>query len=232
VQADRLGQPAEACAHYRQIESRYPLDVDRFIRPARRGRRECQLYLDAESAYRSADYETAVGLYEAFLLGNPAIAIRHASQAHLLDALLKWGRALDDAGDQERALDRYRFVRDSGLDRGGHLAAYGQDVRIHKTIADLYLAWGDELLAAGEVPADASSAGDPQAAVATYRRILQDTGDPGLWDQAESRMVDAYCAWVTQLHEQGQADRAAGLCLELALELPSIGVDRCVECTP
>jgi tetratricopeptide (TPR) repeat protein len=180
------------------------------------------LYLDAESAYQSAEYKTAVQRYEAFLLSNPAIAVRYEAQAHLLDALLKWGRTLDEAGERERALDRYRFVRDSALDRGGHLTAYGEDVHIHKTIADLYLAWGDELLAAG----------DPQAALITYRRILRDAADPSLWDQAESRMVNAYCAWVTQLGNHGQADRAAGVCIELAREFPSTAIDRCVACNP
>ena len=56
--------------------------------------------------------------YEAFLLNSPAIALRQEAQSRLLDALLKWGGELAEAGERERALDRYRFIRDSALDRG------------------------------------------------------------------------------------------------------------------
>jgi tetratricopeptide (TPR) repeat protein len=222
AQADRRGQPADACALYGQIERGFPLHVGRFVRSAYRGQRACQLCLDAESAYRSGDYERAVALYEAFLLGNPAIALRNETQAHLLDALLQWGRALEDAGERERALDRYRFIRDSALDRAGHRTAGAPEVRIHKVVSDLYLAWGDELL----------EGDDPQAALATYRRTLHDAADPSLWDQAEDRMMDVYCAWAAQLREQGQSDRAAGVCVEFSLEFPSAGPARCPVCTP
>jgi tetratricopeptide (TPR) repeat protein len=222
AQADRRGQPADACALYGQIERYYPLHVGRFVRSAYRGWRACQRYLDAESAYRSGDYERAVALYEAFLLGNPAIALRNEAQAHLLDALLQWGRALEDAGERERALDRYRFIRDSALHRGGYRTAGAPEVRIDEVIAGLYLAWGDELL----------EDDDPQAALATYRRTLHDAADPSLWDKAEDRIMDAYCAWATQLREQGQPDRAAGVCVEFSLEFPSTDPARCPECPP
>jgi tetratricopeptide (TPR) repeat protein len=208
---------------YKQIERAYPFAVDEFVQRVRKDRRECQLYLDAESAYHSADYESAVLLYEALLLGDPPITMRGVVQAHLLDALFQWGQALQNAGERERALDRYRFVRAENLERRVRTST-GQDPgpRIHRTIADLLLTWGDEQLAMR----------DPQAALATYQRILYDSADPRLWELAEERMVDAYCTWSASLLERGLGERAAGVCLELGYEFPSVGPDRCAACEP
>jgi tetratricopeptide (TPR) repeat protein len=211
----------QACMRYQRIEHAYPFAVDEFVQRVRQDRRECQLYLDAESAYQSADYESAVQLYEALLLGNPPLAVRGTVQAHLLDALVRWGRELQDAGERERALDRYRFIRAKDLDRRVRQNT-GQDsgFRVHQAIADLLLSWGDEQLAAG----------DPQAALATYRRILNDSADPRLWELAKGRMIDAYCAWSASLLEHGLVERAAGVCLELSYEFPSVVPDRCPAC--
>jgi tetratricopeptide (TPR) repeat protein len=221
LHAHRRGQLEQACVHYQQIERAYPFAVDESVQRVRQAGRECRLYLDAESAYQSADYESAVQRYEALLLGNPPVAVRGTLQARLLNALFQWGQALQNKGEQERALDRYRFIRVQDLDRRVRQST-GQDsgIRIHQTIADLLLSWGDEQLAAG----------DPQAAVATYRRILDDSADPRTWELAEERMIDAYCAWIASLLERGLGERAASVCLELSYEFPSVVPDRCTAC--
>jgi hypothetical protein len=146
--------------------------------------------------------------------------LRDRAQAHLVDALIQWARAFEADGQRERALDRYRFVRDEGLGRDRYID--GQPIRIHRTIGTLYLDWGDELL----------EQSDPEAALATYRRALADTDDPGVWALAEERMVDAYCAWNGQLYQAGQENRATGICIELGNEFPVLVPDPCSVCTP
>jgi tetratricopeptide (TPR) repeat protein len=222
LRAHRQGQLEQACVQYQPIERAYPFAVNEFVQRIRQDRRECQLYLDAESAYQSGDYESAVQLYEALLLGNPPVAVRGTVQAHLLDALSRWGQALENAGERERALDRYRFIRVEDLDRRvRHSTGQDSGIHIHQRIADLLLTWGDEQLAAG----------DPQAALATYRRILGDSADPRMWELAEERMIDAYYAWSASLLERDLGEQAAGVCLELSHEFPAVAPDRCTSCT-
>jgi tetratricopeptide (TPR) repeat protein len=185
---------------------------------ARRDLHACQLYLDAEAAYRDAEWQTAVMRYEALWLVSPTLQLRDTAQAHQAEALVRWARALEAEGQRERALDRYRFLRDENLARGRQID--GRAFRVHRAIGDLYLDWGDELLAQ-----------DPQAALATYRRALNDTDDPGVWARAEERMVDAYCAWNAQLRQAGQNDRAAGVCIELGNEFPALAPAPCDACS-
>jgi tetratricopeptide (TPR) repeat protein len=223
----REGSVAEAHALYRRIDRLYPFPSlaslghagENWIEDARQDLRECQLYLDAETAYQGAEWQAAVSRYEALWLTSPPLELRDTAQAHQAEALVRWARALEAEGQRERALDRYRFVRDENLGRGRQID--GQPIQVHRAIGDLYLDWGDELLAQ-----------DPEAALATYRRALADTDDPGVWARAEGRMVDAYCAWNAQLHQAGQDDRAAGVCIELGNEFPALVPDPCAACAP
>jgi tetratricopeptide (TPR) repeat protein len=223
-QMHRDGDVARANTLYRQIDRFYPFRVPgkagAFVERARQDQHESQLYLDAESAYRAGEGQTAVQHYEAFWLTQPALKLRDSAQAHLVEALLQWARAHEAAGELERALDRYRFVRDEGLARDQQLD--GQPIRIHQAIAELYLDWGRELL----------EQQDPEAALATYRRALDDSSDPRMWSLAEERMVDAYCTWSTELRQAGQEDRAAGVCIALGTEFPALAPNLCAACTP
>jgi hypothetical protein len=216
---------AAANTRYRQLLRLYPFRISGtgpagdFVDRARRDLHQSQLYLDAQTAHGATEWQTAVLYYEAFLLTQPALKLRDHAQAHLAEALIRWARALEADGKHERALDRYRFVRDEGLGRSRQLD--GEPIRIHRMIGDLYLAWGDERLSQ-----------DPEAALATYRRALDDTEDPGVWQLAEGRMVDAYCAWNAQRLQAGQTERAAGICIELGIAFPALAPDPCAVCTP
>ena len=223
-QAHRAGDAAQANAVYRQIVRLYPFRFPGpgggFVARARSDQHECQLYLDAEAAYQAAEWQTAVQRYEAFWLTQPALKLRDSAEIHLLEALLRWAQELEAAGQRERALDRYRFVRDQQLGRGRQID--GQPVRVHRVIGSLYLQWGDELL----------NQQDYQAARATYRRALAETDDPGTWDRAEERLAETYCAWSAQLRQAGQVDRAQGICIEFENEFPALAPDPCASCTP
>lgn len=220
-----------AAAHtlYCQIDRLYPFRVTgytgagqagaTFVDRARRDRYASRLYLDAQAAYEAGEWKTAVQHDEALLLTQPALALRDSVQARLAQALVQWARSFKATGQYERALDRYRFVRDEGLGRGRQLE--GQPIRIHHWIGTLYLEWGDELVSQ-----------DPEAALATYRRALLDTDDPGVWALAEERMVDAYCTWSRQLYEAGDGRRAAAICIELEAEFPALASGPCAACTP
>ena len=59
-----------------------------------------------------------------------------------------------------------------------------------------------------------------------------DWDDPGVWELAEARMVDAYCAWSAQLYWGGDESRAAGVCVELGIEFPALASDPCATCAP
>jgi hypothetical protein len=222
--AHRAGDVDKANAGYQQIVRLYPFRFPGpgggFVARARSDQYECQLYLDAETAYLAADWQAAVQHYEALWLTQPALQLRDAAEPRLLEALMSWARELEAAGQRERALDRYRFVRDQQLGRGKQID--GQPVRIHRVIGDLYLEWGDELL----------NRQDYQAARATYRRALAETDDPGTWDRAEERLGETYCAWATQLRLDGQVDRAEGICVEFENELPALAPDPCASCPP
>jgi hypothetical protein len=223
-QAHRAGDAAQANAVYRQIVRLYPFRFPGpgggFVARARSDQHECQLYLDAKAAYQAAEWQTAVQRYEAFWLTQPALKLRDSAEIHLLEALLRWAQELEAAGQRERALDRYRFVRDQQLGRGRQID--GQPVRVHRVIGSLYLQWGDELL----------NQQDYQAARATYRRALAETDDPGTWDRAEERLAETYCAWSAQLRQAGQVDRAEGICIEFENEFPALAPDPCASCTP
>lgn len=223
-QAHRTKEIAQANALYRQIDRFYPFRVSSnagaFVERARSDQYECQLYLEAERAYQAAEWQTAVLHYEAFWLTQPTLNLRDRAQPHLVEALIRWARALEADGQRERALDRYRFVRDEGIGRGRQID--GQPIRVHRIMGTLYLDWGDELL----------EQSDPEAALATYRRALADTDDPGVWELAEERMIDAYCAWNAQVRQAGQENRAAGICIELGNEFPALNPDPCAACAP
>jgi hypothetical protein len=221
-QAGRDGDVEQANALYRQLDRWYPFRSPlpgRGLRSMGKGQHEVELFLAAEQAYQAAQWQTAVQHYEAVLLTQPDLKLRDRAQAHLLEALIRWARALEADAQRERALDRYRFVRDEGLHRGRQID--GEPVRVHRAIGELLLDWGDELLPT-----------DPQAALATYRRALAETDDPGVWALAEERMIDAYCAWSDQARQAGQAERAAGICVELGIEFPSLAPNPCAFCLP
>jgi len=215
---------AKANTLYRQIDRLYPFRVaslagDSIVERARRDQYKTQLYLDAQAAYDAAEWQTAAQHYEALLLTQPTLKLRDSAEAHLAEALVRWARLLEADGQRERALDRYRYLRDEGLGRGRQLD--GEPIRTHWLIGTLYLDWGDEQLSQ-----------DPEAALATYRRALSDTDDPGVWMLAEERMVGAYCAWNTQLRQAGDESRAARVCTELGIEFPALASDPCAACTP
>jgi hypothetical protein len=220
VQTHRDGEIDQAQLLYTRIVRFYPFQIMDFVSGARRGQRECALYTGAETAFRAGEWESAVRHYEALLLTNPALKLRDRAEAHLLDSLRQWARDLETSDQYERALDRYRYVRDEQLDRDRR--GDGSDRSVHQAIGDLYVEWGDALLRRQ----------DPEAALATYQRALADTQDPRVWAVAEERIIDAYCAWTALLFEQGRADRANGLCIELGNEFPTLPADRCTACAP
>jgi tetratricopeptide (TPR) repeat protein len=217
-----------ASALYRQIDRFYPFRITgrtgagnagSFVDHARRALYVSQLYLDAQAAFEVGEWQTAVQHDEALLLTQPSLSLRDRVQARLFEALIRWARSLEAGGQRERALDRYRFVRDEGLGRGQQVDE--QPVRIHPTIGTLYIDWGDEL-----------KSQDPEAALATYRRALADTDDPGVWALAEQQMIDTYCAWSRQFREAGDAQRASRICIEFGTEFPALASYSCAACTP
>ena len=165
LQEHRGGDAEGALALYQQAERAYPFAWHDFVVQARQEARECKRFLEAESAYREGAHETAVGAYEALLVGTPAITLQEQAREHLLASLYAWGRTLQGAGEQERALDRYRFIRDEYRDRA-----------VHQAMTDLYLGWGEAL----------AEEADYQAAIATYRRIPQEVANPRLWSSADA----------------------------------------------
>jgi hypothetical protein len=228
AQASQLYRDTDADAantRYLQIDRLYPFPglAGDFVERARREQHKTQLYLDAQAAQAEEQWQIAVQHYEALLLTQPALQLRDSAQARLAESLLRWARSLEaDMGREharERALDRYRYLRDEGLGRDQQVD--GEPIRVHRLIGGLYLDWGDEQLSQ-----------DPEAALATYRRALVDTDDPGVWALAEERMVDAYCAWNTQLIQAGDQQRADRVCVELGFEFPALAPLPCAVCAP
>jgi tetratricopeptide (TPR) repeat protein len=214
------GEIEQACLLYRRVDRLAPFANQNYVTRARTSIQECDLVQTAEAAYRSGKWERAIRHYEALLLTHPALPVLDVAELHLLESLVRSARELEADGSYERALDRYRYVRDEDLGRDRQID--GQPVRIHESIARLYLDWGDSLL----------EGQDPLGALATYRRILVDTSDPRMWAIAEERIIDATCAGSTLLEEQNQPDRAAELCSSLELDFPSLPAGRCPACTP
>jgi tetratricopeptide (TPR) repeat protein len=226
AQASQLYRDADAAAAntlYYQIDRLYPFRLagpaGAFVERARRDRHKSQLYADAQAAQQAGEWQTAVQHYEALLLTQPTLKLRDSAQENLAQALIQWARSLEANGERERALDRYRYLRDEDLGRGRQFD--GQPIRTHQIIGTLYLEWGDEQLSR-----------DPQAALATYRRALADTDDPGVWALAEGRMVDAYCGWNAQLRREGAESRAARVCIALGIEFPALASNPCAACSP
>jgi hypothetical protein len=208
--AHREGNVDRALSTYRTVAHWYPFAVDDFVLQARRGLRECERYQAAALAYREGDPESAARQYEAFLVGNPAIALREPAETDLVAALYDWARDLEGQGMYERALDRYRYVRDEFRGRGAD----------EKT-ANLLLFWGDGLLAEG----------DYRAAVATYGRMTYNVSSPRYWQTADDRRVDAYCKWQASLRAAGEPARAAQVCRAFLAAYPAAGA-ACSGCAP
>jgi tetratricopeptide (TPR) repeat protein len=208
--AHRRGEVDEATRLYRQVVRWYPFAVDDFVAGARRGLRGCQRFQRAESLYQRADYTSAVGEYEAFLISNPVGAVRDLAERRLLDALYEWAGELGRSGAYERALDRYRFIQDAYRNR-----------RVSQEMSDLYVAWGQGLQKEGDYP----------GAIATYRRLIYDVPSPRSRTLANEQIANAYCAWSASLHAGGEGERAATICDEFDQLLGDVA-DRCSACRP
>jgi tetratricopeptide (TPR) repeat protein len=200
----------EATRLYRQVVRWYPYVVDDFVVSAQRGLRSCLRFQRAESLYQQADYASAVGEYEAFLVSNPAVAVRDLAERRLMDSLYEWAGELGRAGAYERALDRYRFIQDAYRDR-----------RVSQEISDLYVAWGQELQAEG----------DYSGAIATYQRLVYNVPNPRSRALANEQIASAYCAWSASLRAGGKEDRAEIVCDEFDRLLGDVAAS-CSVCRP
>ncbi len=203
------GNLESACRGYRRLTVWYPFYVGDFVAGARYRSRECRRYREAEAAYLGGRCATAARGYEALLVGDVPFAMRRVAEEHLRDSLYRWAASLEKAGERERALDRYRFIRDEF-----------DDSRVEDEIATLYYRWGEELEAKG----------DYEAAVATYRRVAADVVDYRLWRKADERAVAAYCAWANALLADGQGARAAQVCADLHSAFPRADLSSCGGC--
>jgi tetratricopeptide (TPR) repeat protein len=172
------------------------------------GLREVERFRDAEVAYRTGEAEAAALAYEALLVGGPAIALRDDAERHLREALYAWAEADLRGGEPERALDRYRWVRDAF-----------RDPEAGQAIAELYLAWGDRL----------RDEGDHRAAIAAYGRIAGDVPAPRWWVVADERRVETYCAWQEALRASGDVQGATLACAELLTVYPDAGEMCCAQ---
>jgi tetratricopeptide (TPR) repeat protein len=206
--AHRDGDIDRALSVYRRVVRWYPLVVDDFVLQARRGLQECERFQRAASARKAGQYEVAAQQYEAFLVGNPAIALRELAETGLVEALYGWAGDLEKQGVYERALDRYRYVRDEFRGRGADA----------KT-ADLLLFWGDALL----------EEGDHHAAVSTYGRIAYDVPSARYWRTGDERRGKAYCQWQAVLRAAGESARAAEVCQEFLDAVPDAAT-QCAGC--
>ena len=209
--AHRSGEAQEAARLYHRVDQLHPLSVNELVLSARQGWAACRRYLDAERAYQSGDDPSAAQAYEALLAGDPPIVLRDTARSRLVESLYGWAESLVRVGEYERALDRYRYIRDELRDR-----------RVQQAMTDLYLAWGEALQAEG----------DYRAAIATFQRIVYDVSDPRQWDVADERTVDTYCAWRASLNAGGRDRQAVEMCSELLAEWPSLASKRCPECEP
>jgi tetratricopeptide (TPR) repeat protein len=208
--AHREGDVDRALSIYRTVVHWYPFAVDDFVPQARRGLRECERYAGAVSMAQAGEHEAAARQYEAFLVGNPAISLRESAETDLVAALYRWASDLEGQGMYERALDRYRYVRD---------AFSGRDA--DEKAANLLLFWADALLAEG----------DYAAAVSTLGRILYEVSGARYWQAADERRVEVYCQWQADLRASGELTRAAGVCRELLEAYPAAGA-QCPDCAP
>ena len=206
VQAHHDGDVKAALSHYRTLDRLYPFAVADWTLRVWRGRSECERYQRAVALYEQGDYEGAVGVLEALLVGTPAVAVRKAAEPVYTDALYAWADELVQAGETERALDRYRTVRDVLRDR-----------EVQQRISALHVEQGDALL----------SAGDHLGAVETYGRIFYDITHPRLWATADARRAEAYCAWTSALTADGQTEKAEAVCAELRAQYPDTPCSAC-----
>jgi tetratricopeptide (TPR) repeat protein len=202
---------AEAKALYRRIDRFYALVSHDLGRRARRGLRECQRYEEADALYRNGDAASAAAAYEALIATGPVVVLRDVARQRLLESSHEWASHLAQAGDYERALDRYRFILDEYRDRPAQQA-----------IADLHLARGQALLAQG----------DYRGAIATYQRVAYDVYHPSLWALADDQAVEAYCAWSASLQAAGRDVPAAEVCAELGTQFSAPPADLCPACAP
>lgn len=209
--AHRRGQVAEATALYRRVDRLYALTAEDFARRARQGLRECQRFQEANALYSSSGAAWAAAAYEALIATGPVVALRDLTRQRLLESSFTRAVELEQAGEYERALDRYRFI----------LGAY-RDRSAQQAIADLHLARGRAL----------QDGGDYRGAIATYQRIAYDVYHPGLWAAADDRAIDAYCAWSTSLRAAGRGAQAVEVCAELSARLDAPATDLCPACEP
>jgi len=205
-QAHREGDVEAALSRYRRLDRLYPFAVADWIPRVWRGRSECDRYQRAVALYEQGDYEGAAGVFDALLVGTPAVAVRKAAEPVYTNALYAWADELAEAGETERALDRYRTVRD-----------VLRDPEVQQRIATLHVDQGDALLAQG----------DYLAAVETYGRVFYDVTHPRWWATADTRRAEAYCAWASALVADGQAEEAAVVCQEMRAQYPEASCDGC-----
>ena len=205
--AHRAGEVVEALSLYRALDRAYPFAVGDLMW---QGLQECERYQAAVAAYEAADYASAVRQFEALLVGNPVIAVREPAESTLVASLTAWAASLRQAGERERALDRYRYVRDAFRERD-----------VQQRIAELYLDWGDALLAQG----------DYSGGIATYGRITYDVSHPRLWRDADEQRIGAYCAWQRSLRFAGDIEGAQRVCAELLAVYPA-ATEECGACRP
>lgn len=198
-QAHREGDVETALATYRRLDRLYPFAVADWIPRLWRGRSECERYQQAVALYEQGDYAGAAEAFEALLVGIPAVAVRKAAEPIYTDALYAWADELAQAGETERALDRYRTVLDVLRDR-----------EVQQRIAALHVEQGDALL----------SVRDYLGAVETYGRIYYDATHPRMWATADARRTEAYCAWASTLARGGQPEEAVSVCEELRRQYP------------
>jgi len=205
----RKGETSSALSRYRVLLRAYPLGVRRpFVGRAERDARACARAVEGADALRAGAYDRAASVYEALLVGNLPVTVRDAARQGLLVALLEGAGEQQAGGAYEGALDRLRLANE----------ALGSRV-VYEPMAELYLAWGDALLAGS----------DYGAAVATYNRMRYDVASARYWQAAEERGANAYCAWQAALRDAGDEARAVRVCDLFAEALPRM-VEGCTGC--
>lgn len=194
-----------AAASFERWARWYPLPLGAWSAPARRGLRQCRRWQAAESLLDNGHFEMAAQQFEALWATDMPIEMRQRVQTQLVESLYGWAGSLRQAGDHERALDRYHFVRDELADE-----------QIHQTIADMLVVWGDELLAQG----------DYGGATTIYERLSYEVPGPRLWVEARRRTATAYCDWAAAL----PAERAAPVCRRFAASWAAADFSTCAAC--
>jgi len=205
----REGEVHSALLRYQRLLRAYPVGVHAtFLSRAQRDARVCALSTQAADALQAGVTDLAAAKYEALLVGNLPVAVRDAAREGLLAALQGEAASLSVEGAYERALDCLRLANEALSSRV-----------VYEPIAELYLAWGDALLAGS----------DYGAAVATYNRMRYDVAGARYWQAAEERAADAYCAWQAALRGAGDEARAVRVCDLFAEALPRM-VEGCTAC--